>query len=124
MKARSARSAVLGVAVVAALATGGLAYGSAAEPHDHSTADARIGKAAPPGTTSVGGTASMQPKRGVQPSKTIPKESTADKRSTASSNPKGTSAWVDKSDRGVKGAKATKDRVKKNAAPTRDRGAR
>jgi hypothetical protein len=33
-------------------------------------------------------------------------------------------AKVDKSDKGVKNARATKDLGKKNAAPTRDRGAR
>lgn len=119
MNARSARSAVLAAAVVAALATGGLAYGSAADNDSGGTAGARIGKAAP--AVSKAGTASMVPKKGVQPSKTVPKGSTADARSTTSRSPvpKVRATDVDKSDRGVKGARATKDRGQKNAPVTK-----
>jgi hypothetical protein len=125
MNARSARSAVLGVAVFAALATGGLAYGSAAENDSNSTAEARIGKAAPPGTVRVPATTNMVAKQGVKPSRTTPKQSTAEKAPSTTRSPAHTAKArdVDKSDKGVKGAKATKDRGKKNAASTRDRGA-
>ncbi len=118
MNTRSARSAVLGVAVIAALATGGLAYGSAAEHHSHSTATARVGKAAPPGSVRVPATTNLSPKQGVKPSGTIPKGSTAERHPvtrTPSRHPK----VVDRSDKGVKGAKATKDRGEKHAPVTK-----
>ena len=122
MNARSARSAVLGVAVVAALATGGLAYGSAAEHHDHSTADARIGKAAPPGTVRLAGTAKMVPKQGVKAPPTTSKRSTAERTPPATRTARATD--VDKSDRGMKNLRATEDRGKRNVPATRDLGAR
>lgn len=125
MNVRSARSAVLGLAVVMALATGGLAYGSAAENDGTSTATARIGKAAPPGSVSPAGTATMVPKQGV-------KGSTTSKGSTAERTPPATRGAVrttkardvDKSDRGVKNLRATRDRGTKNLRATRDRGDR
>jgi hypothetical protein len=120
MRARGARSAVLVGAAVVALATGGLAYGSSADDGGTSTLTAKVGKAAPPGT-SPGGTASMKPKQGVQPSATVPKGSTADARSTTSRSPvpRVTATDVDNSDKGVKGARATKDRGSKNAPVTK-----
>ncbi len=126
MNAHSARSALLACAVVAALATGGLAYGSAAEDDSRSTATARIGKAAPPGTVRAQDTTKMVAKQGVAGSTTTPRQATSEKAPPATRNPARTAKArdVDTSDRGVKGTKATKDRGKKNAAPTRDRGAR
>ena len=126
MNARSARSAVLGVAVVAALATGGLAYGSAADHHDHSTADARIGKAAPPGTARLAGTAKIVPKQGVKASPTTSNRSTAERTPPATRSPARTARAtdVDKSDKGVKNLRATKDTGKRNVPATRDLGAR
>jgi hypothetical protein len=121
MRARSARSAVLAGAFALALATGGLAYGSSAGDDGVSTTGAQTAKAAS-GAAPARGTAAMHAKQGVKPSKTIPKGSTRTTRPPADRNvaPK----RVDKSDRGVKGAKATKDLGQKNAASTRDRGAR
>jgi hypothetical protein len=122
--ARSARSAVLGVAVVAALATGGLAYGSAAEHHDHSTADAQIGKAAAPGTVRLAGTAKIVPKQGVKASPTTSKRSTAERTPPATRSPARTATDVDKSDKGVKNLRATTDGGKRNVPAKRDLGAR
>jgi len=121
MNARSARSAVLGVAVVVALATGGLAYGSAAENDSNSTAEARIGKAAPPGTVRLPATTNMVAKQGVTPSRTTPQQSTAEQAPSTTRSPVHTAKArdVDKSDKGVKGAKATRDRGRKNAPVTR-----
>lgn len=125
MRARSARSGAVAVAVALAVAGGGLAYGSSADDGGVSTRGAQTAKAAPPGTAPVGGTASMQPKRGVKPSVIVPKGSTRDARPSVDRNPgaKATTV-VDKSDRGVKGTRATKDRGRKNAPATRDLGAR
>jgi hypothetical protein len=77
MRARSARSALPAVVVTLALATGGLAYGSAYD-GGSSTTGVQTEEAAPPGTAPAGGTATMQPERGVQPSKSVPQGSTAD----------------------------------------------
>jgi hypothetical protein len=123
MNARSARSAVLGVAVVAALATGGLAYGSSADDVGTSTVTAKHGKAAP--AVSKAGTASMVPKKGVKTSRTIP-AGTAERTPPATRGPAHTAKArdLDKSDRGVKGAKTTKDSGKTNVPATRDLGAR
>lgn len=126
MNVRSARSAVLGLAVVMALATGGLAYGSAAEDDGTSTATARIGKAAPPGSVSPAGTATMVPKQGVKGSTTTSKGSTAERTPPATRGAARTTKArdVDKSDRGVKNLRATKDRGTKNLPPRRDLGDR
>jgi hypothetical protein len=122
MNARSARSAVLAVAVVAALATGGLAYGSTAEDHDHSTADARIAKAAPPGTVRLAGTATMDPAQGVKVSSTTSRWSTAERTPPATRGRAHTAKArdVDKSDRGVKNLRATKDRGTKGLPVQRE----
>ncbi|KAA1419470.1 hypothetical protein F0U44_13655 [Nocardioides humilatus] len=120
MKVRSARSAVLGIAVVVALATGGMAYGSSAADErsrdDQSTATAKVWKAAPPGTERLTGTATMVGKQGVRPSRTISKGSTAEKRPPVTRGPAHTAKArdVDKSDRGKKNAPVTKDGGKKH----------
>jgi len=68
----------------------------------------------------------MRPNRGVQPSKTVPKGSTAEKAPPANRTPghKGKATTVDRSDRGVKGLRPTKDRGTKNLPVRRDLGDR
>lgn len=113
---------MLAVAVAVALATGGLAYGASGTDDGTSTRGAHVGKAAPAGAAPVGGTADMRPNPGVQPPTTIPPGSTADAPTEADQAPaitRTTSRDVDKSDRGKKGLKPTKDRGRRKAPVTK-----
>ncbi len=122
MRAPSARSAVLAVAVALALATGGLAYGSSADDDDSSTRGAQTAPPAAAGAAPVPETTNIQPKQGSKPSKTVPKGSTRDP-SPADRKVKPTTV-VDKSDKGAKKVRVRRDRGKKNLPATTDLGDR
>lgn len=115
LRVRSARSAVLAVAVGSVLATGGLSYGSFDGDHGSSTTGAETGKAASPAPATAGGTANLQPNRGVESSKPVRQGSTADMLPGAvwdSADDAGPTRKVDRPDRGRKGARARSDGAK------------
>ncbi|WP_183093060.1 hypothetical protein [Nocardioides stalactiti] len=117
MRARGARSAVLAGVVAVALATGGLAYGSAAD-GDEGTAGVSVATGTPVDKGDATGTAKIKPKPGVKPSKSVAPGSTAEKNPVIRSRTTGARV-VDKSDKGKKNVRPTKDGGRKNAPITR-----
>jgi hypothetical protein len=115
MRARSARSAMAAGVAALALATGGVAFGASVVGDDSSTADVQPDEGTP--GIAPGGTADIEPAQGVQPGTSVAPGSTADLLPGASQVPVAADGPgdVDTSDRGVKGAKPSKDRGVKNA---------
>lgn len=115
-RARSARSAIVAGVAALALATGGFAYGASVV-GGGSTADVQPDEGTP--GIAPGGTADIQPAQGVAPTSVDPGSTAGLQQGTSQAPATGvTSGDVDKSDRGVKGAKPTKDRGVKNAPVT------
>lgn len=123
MRARSARSAVLAVAVALALTAAGPGHGLVDDDHS-STRGAQAAQPATGGAGPVPETSNLQPTPGIQPSETVPPGSTRDDRPPANGPAlKGKpTAVVDTSDEGVKNLPVTRDRGTKNVPPTRDLG--
>jgi hypothetical protein len=118
MRALSARSAMVAVVAALALATGGIAYGASVVGDGSSTAELQPDEGTP--GSAPGGTATVQPSQGVKPSTSVAPGTTAGLLPGATQVPAGEArpGDVDKSDRGAKGAKPTKDRGVKNAPVT------